>query len=489
MTLVSENLTATDVRESHDSLLVPALTSLGPSRSQLIGIPASQPRQNKSWRVAGLSAATLAIVVVALFQPWKALRSESVATESKPVAASEKVVKVERPQQAASANVVLPATIRPWQTAGLHARVSGYLAGWYKDLGSPVKAGELLAVIETPELDQELAEGTALAGEALAATVQAKAERREAEADLSVAEAQLTRARAEADLAVSQLARRKQILASQVITQEEFDTFHKQVIARQADVAAAISDVNRRRTNLSTRDAIIEVREATTKSRQANVERLKELQVFKRIVAPFDGTVTSRTAEVGMLVTAGKESLFTVEDMSRVRVQVNVPQAYTMQTFPGAAAIVSVPESAASSAKATVTRIAQSVDSRNRTMLAEIELKNDEHRFQPGSYVQVTLMTSQDQGGWTIPTNTLQMRVEGPHVAMVNERNQVEFKPVRLGRDLGHRVVVAEGIGGRERLIVNPGEELRNGEQVRVTNPTQESPKLAHHGTDQRAHE
>ena len=433
--------------------------------------------------MAGFSAATLAIVVVAFFQPWKALRSELVPAAGQPAAANEneKVVQVERPKPVAAGSVVLPATIRPWQTAGLHARVSGYLAGWYKDLGSPVKAGELLARIETPELDQELAEGEALAGEATAATVQAKAERLEAEADLSVAEAQLTRARAEAELAVSQLARRKQILASQVITQEEYDTFHKQVIARQADVAAAMSDVSRRRTNLSTRDAIITVREATAKSRRANVERLKELQTFKRIVAPFDGIVTSRTAEVGMLVTAGKESLFTVEDMSRVRVQVSVPQAYTMQTVPGAAATVSVPESAASSTQGTITRVAQSVDSTNRTMLAEIELANGQHNFQPGSYVQVTLMTSQDHAGWTIPTSTLQMRVEGPHVAVVNEHDQVEIRRVSLGRDLGNRVVAADGIRGNERLVVNPGDGLRNGERVRVAGHIDVDGKVAQH--------
>ena len=155
--------------------------------------------------------------------------------------------------------------------------------------------------------------------------------------------------RAEAELAKSQLVRREKLLVSHSVSREEYEIFRKDVEARTADVIAAEADVDRRRTNLETRSAIIAVREATAKSRQSNVDRLQELQIFKRIVAPFDGVVTHRTAEVGMLVTAGKESLFVVEDMSRVRIQTNIPQAYSMQARRGAAATISVPESASQS--------------------------------------------------------------------------------------------------------------------------------------------
>jgi multidrug efflux pump subunit AcrA (membrane-fusion protein) len=457
----------------------------------LVAITTAGPRQKKSRRVAGLAAVVLAIGAVTLLRPWKVLRSESPVADHPAAAASEKTVRVERPQAVAAATVVLPATVRPWQTAELHARVSGYLARWNKDLGSRVKAGELLAEIETPELDQELLEGESLSREAQAAVGQAQAELQEAEAELRAAEAQVTRAQAEVDLAVSQLARRRQVLAVRVITQEEYDTFEKQVIARRADVAAAAAEVARRRSNLSTRNAIIDVRTATAKSRRANVERLRQLQSFQRITAPFDGVITQRKAEVGMLVTAGKETLFTIEDMSRVRVQVAVPQAVAAQTTTGTPVDVSVPEAAATSAKATVTRIAHSVDSANRTMLAEIELANGAHSFQPGSYVQVTLLTSQNHTGWTIPANTLQMRVEGPHVAVVNEHEQVEIKPVKVGRDLGQRIAVIDGIQGHERLIVNPGDELRSGQPVRVAKSaesTSQSVKLAQHGAGVESH-
>jgi RND family efflux transporter MFP subunit len=427
-----------------------------------------RPKRSFGW----IAAIVAAIALAAWQQTWNSRSSAAIPN-------AHTSVTIARPTQVANSNVQLPATFRPWQTTTLHARVSGYLKSWHHELGDRVKAGELLAFIETPELDQELAQAHALAGEADAAVVQAAAERLEAQADLKVSEAQLVRARAEAELAKSQLLRRDRLLAKQVITKEEFDTYYKDVEARSADVTAAKADVVRRQTNLDTRAATIKAREATAKSRRANVERLNELQVFKRIVAPFDGIVTRRAAEVGMLVTAGKESLFTVEDMSRVRVQVNVPQTYALQTTPGARVTVTVPESDAPPKAATITRVADSVDSASRTMLAEIVLDNQSHHYQPGSYAQVTLATQQSAANWTIPTNALTMRVDGPHIAAVNEREQVEVKPVSLGRDLGKRVVVVEGIHGNERLIVNPGDSLASGLQVKVNSARDSSTGVA----------
>jgi RND family efflux transporter MFP subunit len=187
-----------------------------------------------------------------------------------------------------------------------------------------------------------------------------------------------------------------------------------------------------------------------------------------------------------MLVTAGKESLFTLEDMSRVRVQVNVPQAYAAQTMPGTSATVHVPEAMAKPTVGTVTRIAEGVDATTRTMVAEIELENAGRRFQPGSYAQAALTTSPDAASWTIPTNTVQMRVEGPHVAVVDDRGAIELRHVTLGRDLGRRIVVVDGIHGGERLVVNPGDDLASGTLVQLaarSNPRE----LAQQSTPQSA--
>ena len=237
-----------------------------------------------------------------------------------------------------------------------------------------------------------------------------------------------------------------------------------------ADLSAAESDVIRRRANLQTRTAVIAVREATAHSRRANVERLKELQAFKRIVAPFDGIVTQRTAEIGSLITAGKESIYVIEDMSRVRVQMHVPQTYAAEIGPGVQADIHLPDSTVPAVRGTVTRISNSVDAASRTMLAEIELENGAHHLQPGSYAHVIMQMPSNIAGWTIPTNTLQMHVDGPHVAVVNGQGQIEINRVHLGRDLGTRIVVLEGIRGDERLVVNPGDELTVGQRVQVAN-------------------
>jgi multidrug efflux pump subunit AcrA (membrane-fusion protein) len=412
-------------------------------------------------------AVVIFIVIAAIFQPWKLLAPKAAAapTETHSPAPT---VKIARPAPATTASVTLPATIRPWQTTTLYSRVTGYLKTWEADLGAPVKAGQVLAVLETPELDQEVAAAQAQAAEAAAAMVQAQAELTEAELELKVAIAQLARVRAEVELSRSQLARREKLLVTHAISQEEFETAQRDLEARTADIAAAESDVARRRSNLKTRAAIIEVRQATAASKQSNVERLKELQAFKRIVAPFDGIVTSRTAEIGMLVAAGAEPLFTIQDMNRVRIQVQVPQTNAAAMTLGDKVLVSIPESKAAVIEATVTRFASSIDSVNRTMLAEIELMNQSHSLQPGSYAQVTLTSAQDSRLWTVPSNTIQMRVAGPHVAVVNESNRVTLKPITLGRDLGSRITVASGIQGNERLIVNPRDDLVNGTPVSV---------------------
>lgn len=439
-------------------------------------LPVPEPkRSNIGWKLL-TSAFVVAGTAGAVYQPWKGDNASPHAAGT--TEAPRKAVDIQRPAPAGTANVVLPATFKPWQTASLSARVSGYLTKWHMELGDHVQAGELLAEIETPELDQEVASAESSAQEATAGAVQAVAELAEAKADLKVADAQLNRVRAELELSRSQLVRREKLVAGKVITQEEFDAFSREFEARTAVVAAAEADVARRTTNLDTRAAIIDARQSTAKSRRSNVERLRELQAFKRIVAPFDGVVTQRNAEVGMLVT-GREVLFVVEDMSRVRVQISVPQAYSMQTRPGVDVSVSIPESSLPAMTGTITRTASSVDSASRTMLAEIELENSSQLLQPGSYAQVSLKTQQDKSSWTIPTNTVLMRVEGPHVAIANHDDQIELRSIKLGRDLGSRVIVAAGISGDERLVVNPGNDLANGTPIRV-NQRDEKVEVAH---------
>lgn len=440
------------VRKPHD---------FDPRRSGTVVKPSKRAGIVVSWPLA----AVVAVASTAFLQPWKRIGTESAAALPEE---SVRSVQVALPTAAATSTVTLPGTLRPWQTANLHARVNGYLKAWHYDLGAKVHAGDLLAEIDTPELDQELAQGEALGREAEASVVQARTERIEAEADLKVAESQLIRAQAELNLARSQLVRREKLLARKVIVQEEYDTAVRQAETRAADVAAVESEVARRRANLETRDAVIASRESTAQSRRANVRRLQDLQAFQRIFAPFDGVITKRAAEVGMLVSPGNEPMFVMDDMSRIRVQVHVPQSYSAAVHVGLAATISLPESSSQGVTGSVTRMAEAVDVASRTMVAEIELPNESHRLQPGSYSQVTLNIPQKSASWTVPTNTVSMRVNGPHVVVLEESGQTELRKILLGRDLGPRVMVTEGIRGGERLVVNPTDDLGNGVTLRV---------------------
>ncbi len=455
-----EPRTASESRRSGTHRVVTPNHSFEPRRSSAV---AKVPR--RSGLVLSWPLVTVVAVAVTAAQPWKWTKTETLV-ESR--VAAHRLVQIAQPTAASTANVTFPGTLRPWQTASLRARVNGYVQAWHHDLGAAVQAGELLVEIDTPELDQELAQGEALADEADAAVVQAHTERSEAEADLKFAEAQLVRTQAELNLAHSQLVRREKLLGRKVIVQEEYDTALRQTEARAADVAAAESDVARRRANLETRAAVIASRKSMAQSRRANVQRLRELQSFQKIVAPFDGVITRRTAEVGLLVSPSDAPLFVVEDMSRIRVQVHVPQTHAAVVRVGMSATVNLPESSAPGVAGNVTRMADAVDAASRTMLAEIELPNTAHRLQPGSYSQMTLDIPQATAAWTIPTNTLSMRVDGPHIVVVNDSDQTELRRVILGRDLGTRVVVTEGIAGQERLVVNPTDDLASGMVVRV---------------------
>lgn len=469
---------------AHSSTLTPHLSNAGSTlfeQTAAVG-PATASARGGRWQ--WYAGASMLLGAVALLAP---ARSKTAASVQSPLQSQAvKQVTVVAPAPVGAAEVVLPATVRPWQSTVLFARANGYLSAWHRDLGEEVKAGELLALIDTPELDQELAEAEARASQAEASTAQAVAEEQEAQAELDVAVAQLARNKAEMKLALSQLNRRKQLVATNAVSQEEHDAYLTAWEAKQADVAAAEADLVRRKKNLETRSAVIRSRLATAQSRKANVERLNELQTFKKIVAPFDGIVTRRDAEVGMLVSAGQEPLFVVEDIHRVRVQLNVPQTYSKQTIPGAAVVISIPETSDTPVQASVTRIAHAVDDASRTMLTEIELDNRDGEFQPGSYVQVALTASQGSSDWTIPTNTLLMRVDGPHVAVVDAKQQVNVREVKLGRDLGKHIVVVNGIDGRERLIVNPGDSLATGQKVRVAEPDDAHSMLASTNADAR---
>lgn len=461
--------TANPVARLSGHNLVPLNSASGTHRR-----PAETPRGWKRFAGYAVAGGIAASAVGAGLRPWLQPRSVEAASQVVP-AVEPRQVTTTSPKQQTVSEVTLPATVEPFQSARLFSRVSGYVKAWHAEIGQDVKAGDVLAEIDTPELDQQLLQARADLGIARAAVAQSEAELGEALATLEEAEADGARSQADVELANTRLQRRQRLLSEQAATQEELDTALRDRDARQAERTASGASITRQKAAIGTRRAVIESRKAAVESAAANVRRLEELQSFQRVVAPFDGVVIGRTAEIGMLVSAGtgvtSDALYQLAQTDRVRVQVPVPQSEAAGVQVGTEVTVRVPEHPDQNLTATVTRTARSVDPVTRTLLAEIELPNPAGLLPPGIYAEVAVATQSPQSTWLVPTNTVRMQVEGPHVVVANERNQLEVRPVRLGRDFGRSVAVLEGVSGAERLVVNPTDDLREGTPVRVDSP------------------
>ena len=314
-------------------------------------------------------------------------------------------------------NLVLPGSVQAFNNAELYARVSGYLKKWYVDIGTRVKAGQLLAEIDVPDQDAELAQAradlaTAVANEKLAETT----------------------------------AQRWNLLAKQnAVAPQDVDE-------KNADYAA---------------------KKAATASARSNVDRLSDLERFKHIVAPFDGTVTSRGVDVGALVTVGTGAsdatpLFTVADDSKVRIYVNVPQNYSSELKPGIKAAFTVPEHPGRIFEATLIASADAVDSQTGTVLVQLLAENAQNLLNPGDYAQVTFNLPATANAIRLPASALIFGDNGTEVAVVGPRSHVVMKPVTILRDYGTFVEIAAGLTRHDRVIDNPPDSLRQGDRVRV---------------------
>ena len=308
--------------------------------------------------------------------------------------------------------VVLPGSLQGYVQAPISARASGYLKKWYRDIGSRVQAGELLAEIETPEIDQQLS--------------QAVAARQQAASSLT--------------LAKSTLERWEALRKREAVSQQELDE------KRSADAQA--------RANLAAADA--------------NVERLRQTKAFNRVVAPFAGVITKRNVDVGDLIDAGggaARALFVMAQTDPLRVYVNVPQSYAHMVKPGQEVKVTQQEMRGQSFKGEVVRTAGAIDAQTRTMQVEVVLQNQDGKLMPGAYVQVALALS-GTGALTVPTNVLLFRGEGPRVAVVGPDGKVQLRAVKLGRNFGQVIELLDGAGPNDKLVLNPADSLNDGDVV-----------------------
>ncbi len=308
--------------------------------------------------------------------------------------------------------VVLPTTLRGNTETSIHARSSGYLAHWYKDIGDPVKKGELMALIDAPEQTQELTQVRATRQQILA--------RR--------------------DLAQLTLTRWESLRQHDGVTQQDLEEKRSALAQANADLAAV----------------------------DASVSRLQQLESFRRIVAPFEGVVTRRDIEVGDLISASGESLFTLVQINPIRLSVWVPQLYANDLIAGSTTTVRLNESTNSPIEARIDRIAGSIDPRTRARQVDLVIDNDALKLLPGAYAEVDLTLSSGQKALIVPASVLKITDEGVKIGVVDNNQRISFPNVKLGRDLGREVEVLAGINEGDTLVVSPSDLLTEGEIVKT---------------------
>ena len=328
--------------------------------------------------------------------------------------------------------LVLPGSLLAYEESPIYARTSGYLVAWYKDIGSRVKEGELLATIDTPEIDQELN--------------QSRANRQQVVAQLELA-------KISAD-------RWENLRKSDSVSAQEADQQTSGYRQAQANLAAA----------------------------DANVRRLEQLEGFKKVYAPFSGVLTKRNVDPGALINAGAgaagRELFDLARVSPLRVYTSVPQAYAPYIRVGEVTYVTLQEFPGQKFSATVARTAEAIDTSTRTLLTEVDVPNKDGRLLPGSFGEVHFAVGVNMNKVTVPVNAMLFRAEGPRLAVISPDNKVQLRPINIGKDYGTTLEILGGVSPSDRIVINPADSLEEGQQVNVAaatpppgQPAQQSPQ------------
>jgi RND family efflux transporter MFP subunit len=358
------------------------------------------------------------VIVIAGIIPRKRAEAD-LAKETEEMAIP--TVSIVHPRRSAPLNeVVLPANVQAYIDSPIYARTNGYLKKWFVDIGAHVKQGQLLAEIETPEVDQQL---------------------RQARADLQTAEANLNLAKITAD-------RYTGLLKTDSVSKQDADN-------AQGNYAA---------------------QKATVQSAEANVKRLEQLQSFEKIYAPFDGLITFRNTDIGHLIDSGssggvRTELFHIAQPDKLRVYVNVPEIYAPAAKPGLQADLMLSEFPGRRFPGTLVRTAEAIDQTTRTLLVEVRVNNPTGTLLSGAYAEVHLKLPNAVSSFILPVNTLIFRSEGLQVASVTDGQHVDLKPITVGHDYGTEVEVVSELTGSESIVVNPPDSIVSGQQVRVVNP------------------
>ena len=381
-------------------------------------IPGKQGRPGRGWLTAVVIVAVFAgLLVSGILERMHV--SAALRAETAEVAVP--TISIVSPQRAApSQEIVLPGNVQPYVTAPIFSRTNGYLQAWYFDIGAHVKKGQLLAVISTPEIDQQLGQSRS---------------------NLSTAEANLRLAE---------------------ITKNRYEGLLKTHAVAQQDVDNAVGTYNANK-------SIVE-------ADQANVKQLEALQSFEKIYAPFDGIITARNTDVGALVDSGssggvKTDLFHLSQVDRLRVYVNVPEEYSQATTSGLAAELTLSEFPGTTFTGKLVRTSEAINFETRTLLAEVDVTNPTGKLLSGSYAEVHFKVPGKVSTYILPVDTLLFRKEGLRVAVVKD-SKAQLLAVTPGRDFGDTIEIISGLQGNESVIVSPPDSVVNGEKVQIAQAT-----------------
>ena len=395
----------------------------------------------------GVLVLFLVLLLVGVVPRVRNQRELVIAAQTAQTAAPE--VYVIRPEPASGADLSLAATTQASQDSIIYARTSGYLSKRYVDIGDSVKAGQLLAEIASPEIDQQLRQG---------------------QADLQQSEKNLDLQRANLDLARATLGRYEAADAEGAVAKQAVDQSVSAYRTAQAAVAAA---------------------EANVQSNRANVQRLQELTSFQRVLAPFGGAVIQRNVDVGALITAGSpvnntavapssvtggaNGLFEVAQIDSLRVFVNVPQVYAPNVKVGLPVQIAVRGQLGQPVMGTVTRTASALDPGTRTLLTQVDIPNPSHRLLPGMFVYATFKIAPSGTRWRVPATAVIFNAQGTRVAIVGAGNTLRFQEVVLGRDFGTSIDIQAGLQGHETIVKQPTVSLQEGQRVTPIEPKNSS--------------
>jgi membrane fusion protein, multidrug efflux system len=390
--------------------------------TQEIPLPELQPEiantpahTSRRWMVAALLALLGLFAAGALSIKARAKEQTALSAETTRLAVT--TVSASFPQPEPRSNELeLPGSVQAYTESPIYARTNGYLLRWYKDIGANVQKGELLADLDTPEVDQELS--------------QAQAARQQMVAAL--------------DLAHTSADRWRELRRTDSVSQQELDQRTSDYAQAQANMAAA----------------------------DANVRRLQELESFKHVYAPFAGVLTRRNVDIGALVNAGNggsgKELFNLALIDPLRVYVSVPEADAPNIHAGMRAWIGLAEYPASRFGGTVVRTANAIDQNTRTLLTEVDVPNKAGRLLPGAYAQVHFDVPVNGSRLSVPSSAMLFRSEGPSVAVVGPGDRVQLRSIAIGRDFGTSLEILQGIKANDRVVQNPPDSLENGQVVHV---------------------